>query len=234
MRLCGAAFGCMYTYDGARFPIAAMRGVPEGLAHFIMAQPPLLPSPGGMVERVVATKRAVQILDLAADTMYSSGVVNVRAYVDLGGARTIVDCPLLREGSVIGLIAIYRKEVRAFSEKEVALLESFAAQAAIAMESARLLNALRDRTDELSQRQAELQVTFENMGDGVAMFDETQHLVAWNHKFQAILDVPDEVIARRQTFSEYVHYLASRGDALGPMGASLKSGTTLWQAVVSS
>jgi len=145
---------------------------------------PHRPPPGGNMERIVHGENVVHLDDVKDSDAYRSGDEARRAHVDLGGARTSVYVALRKDNTLLGVIVIFRQEVRPFSDKNIALLRNFASQAVIAMENARLLNEVR-------QRQEELRITFENMGDGVALFDETRHLAASNQRFQHMLDVPD-------------------------------------------
>ncbi len=204
MRLCGGAFGVLgITSDGETVQTACQG--PPALLEFLRDRPPGRPAPGSTMRRLLDGEASAQELDLMASDLYERGDPTRRALVNLGGCRSLASVALRKDDAVLGAIHIYRQEVRPFSDKEVALLQNFAAQAVIAIENARLLGELR-------QRQEELRITFENMGDGVALFDETRHLVASNRRFQHMLDVPDDVIASRPTFSDYIRYLADHGE----------------------
>ena len=207
IRLCEAAFGVLWTYDGARINAVALRGVRPEFAEFLTRTPHSV-GPDNAHGRLLLGEPVVHIADVMDEEAYRSGDPIRRSLVELGGGRTLLAVPLLKDETFLGDFVIYRQEVRPFTGKQIALLQNFAAQAVIAMENARLL-------DEIRQRQEELRVTFENMGDGVAMFDETQHLVAWNGKFQEIFDLPDTLLGQHRTYEEHLRFLAARGD-FGP------------------
>jgi GAF domain-containing protein len=203
MRLCGATMGGIYSYDGRWFNPVALRGVTPAFAAF-SAEHSVPSGPNSAPTLILKTKRPVQKPDLGEVLPYDKGMVH------LGGIRALLDVPLLKEGTVLGFIAIYREEAGAFSDTEIALLENFAAQAVIAMENARLLNEIR-------QRQAELRTTFDNMGDGVAMFDAEHRLAAWNRNFQRIIALPDILLTKRPSYPDYLRMLTERGE-FGPLG----------------
>src|SRR5438876_88708 len=168
---------------------------------------PITPGRGSITGRVALEGRAVQIADVAADPEYTLSEATT-----LGQQHTALGVPLMRENVPIGVIVLARTRVEPFMAKQIELVTTFADQAVIAIENARLLNELRDRTDELARRQTELRVTFDNMGDGVAMFDAEQRLAAWNRNFQEMLDLPDAFLGKRPSFAEYFRYLAGRGE----------------------
>ncbi len=379
MRLCGAAFGELQTYNGEHFEMAAIHGLPPRYAEFRMSRTHVYGS-GTIPARLLAGERLIQVLDITDEDAYRDGEPNRLALADLGGARTVLAVPLVKDDALLGFIVVYRQEVRSFSDKQIALLENFAQQAVIAMENARLITETREALEqqtataeilrvisasttdlqpafdaivertinlcdaeftavaryedgllklvatnnlspdeaaafhslfprppfrgfimgrafvecqpvnvadvladpgydqrtrevlqsltkyrsflavpiiregvaigvigcarrevrpftatqvelvstfadqaviaienarllgEIQQRQAELRVTFDNMADGVAMFDQTLHLAAWNRNFQELLDLPDELLAERPEFDAYIRYLTERGE----------------------
>ena len=170
MRLCEAKFGQLAVYEDGRFRMAATQNMPAAFVEYRHSNPPDY-GPGTQPVRLLAGERIIHIVDLMTEEVYKSGDPNRRALVDLGGARTSLMVPLLRNETVVGFINIYRGEVRPFSDKQIVLLQNFAAQAVIAMENARLLTETREALEQQTATAEVLGVINSSPGDLAPVFD---------------------------------------------------------------
>src|SRR6516225_5921291 len=157
-RICGANFGQMNLYEQGRFRPIALYNTPAAYTSWL-ASPPFQPHPQSALGTVARTHQVVHIEDIRTLPPYREGNPSVVALADVAGARTFFVVPMLKENELIGAITIYRQEVRPFTDNQIDLVTIFARQAVIAIENAKLLSELRERTADLARSVDELTAT---------------------------------------------------------------------------
>ena len=169
MRLCGAAFGALSLIEDDQYRATAKYNLPEGLAEFVAERQVMVPN--SSLWRLARGEPTVHIADISLDPAVRPPIRGRRLLIEEAGARTALWVPLRKGGTVLGAFTAYRREVRPYTAKQIALLEGFAAQAVIAMENARLITETREALEQQTATAEVLQVINASPGDLAPVFD---------------------------------------------------------------
>jgi GAF domain-containing protein len=204
-KLCQANFGLLFLWEGDAFRVVAQHNAPPAFAELRRREPLVR---ARVLLNMAETKQLFQVADVRAYAASNPADKDIAAFAKLSGVRTVLGLPMLKEGEVTGAIVIYRQEVRTFKDREIELMKDFASQAVIAIENARLLNDLRQRTDDLTEALAQQTATSEVLSVISGSPGELDHV------FQSILEN-----AVRICQAEFGFLLGYDGDAYHTMAA---------------